>query len=324
MKMMKQNELAHYAECLLALQPDPIARFVILRDLLGYTEDSAEYRAAKDAVWAHPTVEKIAAAQNERGFWEPFHGTTEGMIRRLLSFGLDRTHPTLARAEDYLVRLLQGKDTTGQYERQDHPAWYTDMFEPLIAAAMLSLITPDHPLVTYHRDRWAAFAEEIFADGSYDEAHDISVKAAHFGFETKRPIPPCNYYCLLLTAPVDGKHVLSEKTDRALIDLCMAIPGLGYVYNESPGTCIPIDTARRDSRDFWHWIRALSILSPYRGFDAYGDAICAHILSQRGEDGLWTFPRKFDFALSDRFAGKRKTVDSSIFVLRLLAGKRGY
>lgn len=313
-----------YADQLLALNPDPIPRCLIYRDLLGISADTTEYRDAFAAVSAHPHIKKIADVQNDRGFWEPFHGTTEGMIRRLLSYGLDRTHPTLAAAEDYLVRLLEGTETTGQYERQDHPGWYPEMFEPLIAASMLSLIVPDHPRVAEHRARWASFAEEIFADGAYSEVHDRAVKAAYFGYSVQRPIPPFNYYCLLLTAPVNGRAFLSEKTDRALIDFCMTqMQSLYYVYNEPLGVPIPIDTQRRDSRDFWHWIRALSILVPYRGFDRYAETICDFVLSQRGMDGLWTFPRKFDFVL-DRYAGKRKTVDASLYVLRFLCGQRGY
>lgn len=314
-----------YAGHLLSLNPDPIPRYVIYRELFGYEKEHPDCLAAYEAVRACPQVEKIAAAQNERGFWEPFHGTTEGMIRRLLSYGLDRTHPTLARARDYLVGLLEGSLSTGQYERQDHPLWYSEMFEPLIAAAMLSLITPDHPLVQKHRAVWASFAEEIFAGGHYDEAHDRAVKANYFGFSVQRPIPPFGYYCLLLTAPVGGVPVLSAETDRALVRYCMTeLTGLYYVYNEPPGIPISIDTHRRDSRDFWHWVRALSILAPYRGFDAYRTDITAYLLSQRNADGLWQFPQKFDFVLSDRYAGIRKCVDSSLFVLRMLAGERGY
>jgi len=318
------SDLTPYAEKLLSLHPDPIPRYVIYRHLLGYDDHNADCRAAHAAVLTHPHLTKIADAQNERGFWEPFHGATEGMVRRLLSFGLDRTHPTLARAETYLVRLLAGNESTGQTEKQDHPRWYPDMFEPLIAASMLSLINPDHPLVQKHRSVWAAFAEEIFADGQYDEAHDRAVKAAYFGYEVRRPIPPFNYYCLLLTAPVGGVPVLSEEADRALVRYCMTeMQCLYYVYNEPPGIPVPIDTHRRDSRDFWHWIRALSILAPYRGFDAYADFCSDYVLSQRDADGLWQFPQKFGFVLSDRYAGQRKCVDSTLFVLRFLGRMRG-
>ena len=318
------SDLTLYAEKLLSLNPDPIPRYVIYRNLLGLDDGHPDCRAAHDAVFGCPQVKKLADAQNERGFWEPFHGTTEGAIRRLLSFGLDRTHPVLARAEAYLVRLLEGTESTGQNEKQDHPGWYSEMLEPLIAASMLSLIAPDHPLVQRHRSVWAAFAEEIFADGQYDEAHDRAVKAAYFGYEVRRPIPPFNYYCLLLTAPQNGISCLSEQTDRALVQYCMTeMRGLGYVYNEPPGIPIPIGTHRRDSRDFWHWIRALSIIAPYRGFDEYADTCTDYVLSQRDERGLWVFPRKFDFVLSDRYAGQRKCVDSTLFVLRFLGRMRG-
>ena len=325
MLSLSHADRVHYAELLLALEPDVIPRFLIYRDLLGEPAGKGVCQELYAAVADHPHVKKITEAQNSRGFWEPFHGTTEAMIRRLLTYGLDRTHPTLAAAEAFLVHLLEGEQTTGQYERQDHPLWYTEMFEPLIAASLLSLLHPHHPLVEVHRNRWASFAEAIFACGDYREDCDRDVKAAFFGYTVKRPIPPFNYYCLLLTSPVDGKTYLSEKTDRALVDYCMTqMSALGYVYNEPPGIPIPIDTHRRDSRDFRHWIRSLSIIAPYRGFDKYSKRITDHIVAQRGTDGLWTFPEKLDVTLSDRYAGKHKTVDASLIVLRLLSGVRGY
>lgn len=320
-----EQERLDYAQKLLACKPDAIPLFLIYRDLLGMSADAAAYREAYAAAAVHPQVQRIADAQNARGFWEPFHGTTEGMIRRLLSFGLDSTHPTLAAVKTYLIRLLNGEETTGQYERQDHPAWYPEMLEPLIAASMLSLISPEHPLVQKHRAVWAGFADEIFADGTYDEAHDRAVKASHFGYAVKRPIPPFNYYCLLLTSPHNGVSCLSEQTDRALTHYCMTeMQSLYYVYNAPPGIPIPIDTHRRDSRDFWHWVRALSILAPYKGFDAYAGMIGDYLLSQRNADGLWSFPQKFDFVLSDRYAGRSKAVDSTLFVLRMLDRRQGF
>ena len=113
---LKKPDRIAYAEKLLSLDLDPIPRYVIARQLLDLDTAHPDCRAAYEAVCAHPYVEKIAAAQNERGFWEPFHGTTEGNIRKLLSFGLDASHPTLARVRAYLVRLFGGEETTGQYE----------------------------------------------------------------------------------------------------------------------------------------------------------------------------------------------------------------
>jgi len=38
----------------------------------------------------------------------------------------------------------------------------------------------------------------------------------------------------------------------------------------------------------------------------------------RNENGLWKFPKKFDFTLSNSWRGINKTIDSTIFVLKLL------
>jgi len=90
------------------------------------------------------------------------------------------------------------------------------------------------------------------------------------------------------------------------------------------GICISIETKRRDSRDFWHWIRALSMIGQMDGWQEEKHAFEAFILAQRNGEGLWEFPGKFDFMLSNRWQGKHKMIDSTIFVMRLLTGRKAF
>ncbi len=198
------------------------------------------------------------------------------------------------------------------------------MFEPLIFSSMLSLIDPENTLVSEQRKIRASFAEISFSDGLYNNAADIEAQYAHFGFTTKRTIPPFSYYTLLLIAPGKNNY-LGDNSDQALVDFCMKqADGIYYIYNKPLCNFVKIDASNRDSRDFWHWIRALSLVSQFNGWDKYEKRYVDWIMEQRNKDGLWEFPKKFDFALSDSWRGKNKIIDSTIFVLRLLAKKKTF
>lgn len=306
---------------LLDLNPDPIPRFVLLKEFKTMALNDPEYKNLYNQICDHRYIKSYEMAQNERGFWPPFHGYTEGIIRKLLSFGLDKEHLCLKTVSDYLVKVLKNEDEWNQYEKQDNPLWYPKMFVPLVSAAMLSLIDKGNPILQTQRQQWSYIAAESFASGEYNRNKNIEAIKDCFGFSTKRPIQPFNYYSLLLLAPNGNHSHIDMTTDQALVDYLMNEAGsLGYVYNNKPSDMIDISVQNRDSRDFWHWIRALSIISQFHGWSIYKDKYCNFILSQANRDGLWEFPKKFDFTLSNSWRGKNKVIDSSIFVVRMLTG----
>lgn len=310
---------------LLDMKPDPIPKFVLLKEFKGYDQNSMEVQNLYDQICNHPFIKKIEESQNEHGFWTPFHGYTEEIIRKCLSYGLDKNHPAIKKVSIFMTKLLDGKESTGQFEKQDDPRWYPIMFEPLICASMLSLIDKKDKAARKYRQQWVKFAEAAFSKGFYDKNADSFEKKNFFGFSMKRVIPPFNYYNLLLLAPDKEEHFLSERADKALIAHCInEEQSIGYVYNNKPSDFVQINEQNRDSRDFWHWIRALSLLSQFDGWSAYEEKYSKWILSQRNKEGLWEFPKKFDFALSNSWRGKNKEIDSTIFVLRLLMKKKAF
>ena len=310
---------------ILDMNPDSIPRFVLLKTFKGITPDSPEYISLYDEVCSHRFIKCYETAQNERGFWQPFHGYTEGTIRKLLSFGLNKDHVCLKKVSDYLVKVLKNEEEWNQYEKQDNPLWFPKMFVPLVSAAMLSLIDKNHPMLEKPRQQWAYIAKESFSGGCYDLNRNIDAIADCFELSSKRPITPFNYYCLILLAPDKNSSYLDKTTDRALTDFCMnEASTIGYVYNNKPSDMIEISVQNRDSRDFWHWIRALSLISQFHGWSSYKDKYCDWILSQANRDGLWEFPKKFDFTLSNSWRGKNKVIDSSIYVIRMLKGLRAF
>ena len=310
---------------LLDMNPDPIPEFVLLKEFKGYAPERAEYQNAYDRICSHPFVKRFEKSQNDRGFWSPFHGCTEGVIRHLLSYGLDKNHSLLKNASEYIVKLLNNEQSLDQFEKQDNIRWWPETFISLVSAAMLSLIDNANENLVMHRNRWMAFAETAFRKGSYDREINWKTQNEHFGFETKCIIPPFNYYNLLLLSPRGGGNHISGETDNALVNYCLnEASSIGYVYNEKPGEMISINAQNRDSRDFCHWVRALSLVAQYTGWTKHEKKYVDWILKQRNRDGLWEFPKKFDFVLSNLWRGNNKAIDSTIFVLRFLLKKQAF
>lgn len=320
-----QQKINAIADTLLSMNPDPIPRFVILKEFKGLTPNDCEYQSLYKQVCVHKSIKSFEDTQNERGFWPPFHGYTEGTIRRLLSFGLDKEHACLKRVSEYLIKVLNGEDDWNQYEKQDNPLWYPKMFMPLVNSAMLSLIDKDNPILKNQRQQWSYVAKESFVDGVYSMNKNIKAIDDSCSVYTKRPVQPFNYYSLLLLAPDGDRSYIDDETDQAIVDhLMKKVDGLGYVYNNRLCDMVNIDVQNRDSRDFWHWVRALSIIKKYHGWSKYKDRYNEWILSQANADGLWEFPKKFGFTLSNSWRGKSKVIDSSVFVAKMLNSSLSY
>lgn len=308
---------------LLDMKPDPIPEFILLKEFKGFRPNSREYQNAYEKVCDHLFVKNIENNQNERGFWPPFHGYTENIIRKCLSYGLDQEHVCLKKISGYIKKVLHNEECWGQFEKQDNIRWWPEMFVPLVCAAMLSLIEPDNEILDSHRSRWAYFAQIAFFHGDYNKEAERKVQNDYFGFFTKRTIPAFGYYNLLLLAPKGKVNHISDITDEALVDYSINhAEQIYYVYNCKPSDFVPIDMKRKDSRDFCHWLRALALISQFKGWTKYEEHYHEWILSQRNEEGFWELankPNRFDFPLSDSWRNrKNRIIDSTIMVLRFL------
>lgn len=230
---------------------------------------------------------------------------------------------------EYILRVLNNELTFDESEKQDNIRWWPEMFVPLVCAGMLSIIDEEHEALKLHRRRWADFAEIAFSNGKYDKEAESKAQHDYFGFYTKRTIPAFGYYNLLLLAPTEKESYITDATDTVLVDYCMNYAEqIYYVYNRRISEFVPIDSIGRDSRDFCHWIRALSIISKYKGWRKYENIYFEWIINQRNKEGLWELPKKpnrYDFPLSDSWrTEKNRLIDSSIMVLRLLNHCKGY
>ena len=334
---------------LLDMQPDPIPYFVLLKVFKGLPPDNVEYQNAYQKVCEHPFVKEIAESQNSKGFWPSFHSCTEGLIRKLLWYGLDNNHICLQRVTEYTVKLLRNEEPHDRVEKQDNIRWWPEMFMPLCASATLSLLDNANENLKPHRKRWADFSEIAFVNGfngheavdalenersdffaaikrPYDHEAYAKAQNEYFGFKTSRIIQPFNYYCLQLLAPLNGEAYLSAAADQALVDYGMNLAdNLYYIYNKNLGELVSLNAQNNDSINFCHWIRALSLISQFGGWAKYERKYAGWILAQRNHDGLWEFPKKHCcFSLSDSWRGRNRAIDSTIYVLRMLMKKKAY
>src|SRR3712207_5372039 len=163
------------AERILAVSPDPVVRFRLLRDVLTRPRDSGEVAQAWDHLQSSRWLRALTAAQRVDGSWGRFHtaasdanpaiATTEAGVARALALGVDRTHPMLQAASRYMTELLTGAiPFPDPPEKNDR--WPTGW--RLFTGATLAQIAPDHPQLDALWKLWATIARRTFVAGAYD------------------------------------------------------------------------------------------------------------------------------------------------------------
>lgn len=309
---------------LLNLDPDPIPKYILLKEFKKLPESSIELQNAYDKVINHPLIKEISNSQDEFGCWKEFHSPTEVIIKRLLFMGLDDTCSCLKNVNGFIERVLESKDIWHQrIEKHDTTKWWIDMFMPLVSASTLSLISPGHPQVKKNAAIWLNFAKEAFQNGPYDSLAEGQVQQEYFKFKTRRPIPFYNYYVILLLT--SENDLVPEALDSKILEYCMNNEaGIYYVYGKCPNSYVPID----HTKDCYSWLRTISILSRFHSFDEYKNDIHSFLWDQRNKEGLWDFhikPYGSMFPLSDSWRkDKNRMIDSSIFILRILSQWKGF
>ena len=321
--MFTAKEIDQIVDELLKMDPDPIPRFILLKEGKGLKPADWEYQKAYAQVLDHPLTRQIIQTQTTDGYWGAFHGDSEAVIRQALWMGLDPGHPALQKVVSFLEKVLRGEDIFHQRcEKHDNPRWWLDMFMPLCAAAILSLLAPGHPLLEKPVGLWRSFAEAAFAGEEYDPEAEWETQYSYYQVKTKRRIPCYGYYNVLLLTARQG--LLPPALDQKLLAYCLhREEGMYYIYGKNPSRLVPIEA----TKDFYYWLRTLTILSRFAGWDKYKTTYYNWVWQQRNADGLWDLPKKpWGFPrLSDSWrTRKNRIIDSSIIVLRFLLNKPGY
>jgi hypothetical protein len=126
------DDLKSIAERILAMEPDPVPRFRLLRDVLHLDPVCPVFQQAQAALQDTRIVKLLESSQLPDGTWGRFHtqdisvkqpfATTEGAIRAALVSGLDRHHPMLVRVQAAILDYISAKTCwPDPPEKHDNP-----------------------------------------------------------------------------------------------------------------------------------------------------------------------------------------------------------
>lgn len=321
---------------LLDLAPDPVPRFLILRDILRRSAREAEVRHAREEMLRTRAVAEVAAGQQSHGGWPRFHtqdygsglkiGTTEQAVQRAVEVGLEPSDGILARARGYLENLLAHRlPFPDRPERNDR--WATG--EEMFVASTLAWIDAHHPALEPVYDKWRRIAELAFAGGGYDAEAEWRAHCQLTGATTMRGsyLALRNRYAVYLLSRVQDRLV--DRTETALVEWLWTHPqGLGYldVPLSCPFRTVPAGVLPR-------WFFSHRVLSGFRSWRRKAERIRDELWAARNKDGLWDFgprARTGGLRLSENWRrASDRIVDHSLAVLLLFgeisrpAGGRG-
>ncbi len=325
-----ENDLISIAEQLLALEPNPIPRFRLLRDVLRLEAASPEYVQAEAAVQETAIVKLLRTSQHPDGTWGRFHTqdttvkqpflTTEGAITAALSSGLDKHDPILVKAQAAILDYVEARTCwPDPPEKHDNPlAWY--VWVPIVSAAVMSRIDPYHPCLEPYWRLWVAAEGAAFASGSYDRQKEIAALVELLDCRMKNPVPVTSMYPVLILSST--RNPLPENLERRLLSFLLGFPrGIYYVYEKTIQDMPPID-----DRKFWAWTRAHSLLSRFGLWKELAMDALNWIWAQRNERGFWDLGSKMarrpftPFPLSESWRrSENRMIDCTVEMLALLA-----
>jgi len=322
--VLRKDDLRALAVQVLRREPDPPVRVRLLRDVLDVPSGDPRLESARTALDSFPHVRVLRAEQRGDGSWGRLHSrdtraadsvpTTEWAVERAAALGLDREHPMMHRAADYLAAV-----TAGQAAPSDPPEkndrWSAGIV--LFAAATLAAIDPEHPALDPVWALWHEIARRAFPGGTYDPdaeetAHldltGASVRGTHLVVANR-------YAVALLAARADR---MDPRLRAPLFRWLWNHPkGLGYL--DVPPAAPPIRGAASGFVERWVWSH--EILAKFAARAAVGPMLDGLEPSRRG-DGLWDLGPRASFAsalpLSTTWRGKdARAVDWTTRILSL-------
>lgn len=301
--MLSVREIESIATTILAQSQGPAIAVRLLRDVLRVPVSDNELSAAKIELNKSNYVAELASEQHPDGGWGRFHtmnyslkrkfGTTEVAVSRAVALGLDKSHPILAKAAEYLARILRDESTFPD-PPESNDRWATG--EKLFTAGTLSLFDPDNPTLGETRKLWIEIANRACVGGVFDpnaerNAHKALTGATVYFRDGRETYLVLNsrYHAAILTAK---PRLLNRRTEKTLLEwLWRRHDGLGYLN-------VPIENppfSKPGAMD--RWFTSHELLSGFTYWPEFSRDVIEILSLQRGEDGLW------DFGPSPRGAG---------------------
>ncbi len=323
--MGRLSDIRQTAQRILAEQPDPVVRFLLLRDVLHRPANDPELSLAAQQRDASDQVRALHREQWQDGGWGRLHSqdyagmqrvpTTEAGVERALALGLDATHPLLRHAAAYLIGILKGR-TQCRDRPEKNDRWETGV--RLFTAATLARFEPNLAVLDEVWQLWSDIASRAFASGAYDPEAEIgahrdwtgaSVKDSYLVIDSK--------YALALLG--SRAAALPLELEAALVQWLWHKPdGIGYLRQPLWRPPHPLKAGPLE-----RWFASQELLSIYPSWRSVAGEVVSWLWEQRRPDGWWDFGPRARFSavlpLSEtwRRKGARRT-DWTTRVLLLL------
>lgn len=319
---MMINSLQDIALTILEQSPDVVVRCKLEREILNNQINGQVKYRLDDSRHVH----SLTSEQHDDGSWGRFHSqdsyrnqkfpTTEFAVQRAVQLGLDHTHPILVKAAGYIERVLDQRLPFPDPPESNN-RWETG--KRLFLASTLSLIMPDHPLVTRERSLWLTIAERAFQSGEYCLEDEIAAHDEMTGASIRH-----SYLTLR------GKYQLNLiGTHQRKSPFSFEKPLVAWLWEQSEGIgyfSVPLNKPPHTKpKVIDRWLASLDLM--LTRFPAGAQQTLPAIqwlLGQQTDDGCWDFgpcPRSSPFLpLSEHwhYPNKRK-IDWTTRVLRILA-----
>jgi len=292
------GEIQGIAWRVLDLDPEPVPRYRLLRDVLRLPPEDKELQKAQEDLNTSPQVQRLLQEQCYDGSWGFFHSrnslqkksvpTTEAGVERALALGLDAHHPALQKTEEYILAILKGKRQFPD-RSEKNSRWPTGM--RLFLAATLSLLQPAHPCLEQDRALWAEICKRTFASGIYSEDAEIRAHAELTGAAVKNSYLVINgKYQLALLGSISG--TLQVDTETALLTWLWERPfGIGYL---SMALKPPAPGAKPAELD--RWLASHELLTPrFPLWRVIAREAFDWLWRQRNENGGWDFGARLPY-----------------------------
>ena len=231
----KIQSLAHHV---LELDPEPIPKYLVLRDILG--KDPKQLTELKKQVLKTKLVQDVLIEQHKNGSWGRFHTqntkiklkypTTEIALHRCAVIGLSKEDPPIKAAIEYMENVLS-VDSVWEDWREKSDAW--DAGVAVITASTLTEWCPNHSQVLPIRILWQQIVEDSFENSEYNPSLEIKAQRKFHQISSEFYYIGTSYVARLLSAGMDKRDTnLSQVIEGDYVNwLWTRKSGMGYISN---------------------------------------------------------------------------------------------
>lgn len=287
--MDQLKEIQRIAESLLGLEPEPIPRFRIIRDLLRQPSNSDDYLEAKRATLESKWAKFLEGEQHPDGSWGRFHTentkrkqkhpTTQFAVSRGLEIGLRQEDVVFKAAVRYMDEVL--RDRRRWADAYESSVWFAPGVK-LFTASSLSKIDPNHQAISPVWKQWNEVFQKTLESGRYDQHGERTASLSAIGVDTS------GSYIAISAAPNlelfgERSHLIPERMQRTLIGAIWKGEVSPVYLRNAPGN-MPKSIV---DHDFIWWFHTLKVMSRFSAWGEAANETIEWFWNQRDSDGFW-------------------------------------